>query len=773
MSCASCVAHVEKAARAVAGVGAAQVNLARGRATIQYDPERTSLGKIASAIHDAGYDAVPVDPKALPATGEEQRLVRQQRQATQWKRRAVVGVILWLPMEISHWIMQWTMPAHHPAAQSTLIGWLSLACATIAIVYVGGRFYASALAALKHATSNMDTLISIGATVAYGYSLVYFAGGLLRLWPPPAAHELYFMEASGLLALISLGHWLEARARQSAGSAIRQLLELSPVVALKVDPDHPEAAPTPTPVAQLETGDRVLVRPGDRVPIDGVVVEGAATVDESMLSGEPIPALRQPGDNVIGGTINQDGRLLLRVTKVASQTALAQIVALVEKAQSSKPPVQKLADRISAVFVPTVLAIALTAGIGWTVYGMAHAWTTAHLAAQVARVVCSVLIIACPCALGLAVPAAVMVGTGMGARHGILIRDIDALQQAESVQIIALDKTGTLTQGKPTVAQTWPSEGIAAQEVLRLAASAEQFSAHPLGRAIVAAARDAQLKLDNPESFASEAGAGVVAKFNGRTLLIGSESLLASHGITEQRAIERPASSRVYVGEKTPEGAGRLLGVIDIDDPLKADSARAVAELRQMNLQTVLLSGDNAAAADRVARDVGIGRVHAGVRPAGKAEVIRSLQANGATQRCVAMVGDGINDAPALASADLGIAVGGGSDIAKEAGGIVLVSGSLLGVGAAIRLSRQTMRKIRQNLFLAFIYNIIAIPFAAFGLVNPLVAAAAMALSDVTVIGNALLLRRAWKGIGGARQGVAATRQPAHFPPQSGRATHA
>jgi Cu+-exporting ATPase len=488
------------------------------------------------------------------------------------------------------------------------------------------------------------------------------------------------------------------------------------------------------------------------------VVDGRSSVDESMITGEPLPVARAAGDTVIGGTVNQDGRLVVRVTKLGSESALGQIVRLVEGAQSSKPPVQRLADRIAAVFVPTVLAIALLTGIGWYAWGTTHDWEPARTWGMAAKAVCSVLIIACPCALGLAIPAALMVGTGLGARRGILIRDIDALQNAERISTVVLDKTGTLTEGRPVVSQVLSLNGMAEPEVLRLAAAAEQFSEHPLARAVVAHARERGLKLPELDSFTNEPGLGVVADFDGTRVLVGSEGLLRSHGAAGDAAVDGPREATpgtvVHVARRR-DGAIERVGQIVLNDKVKPDSAAAVAELHRLGLWTVLLTGDNSATARAVASQVGIKDVRAEVRPSEKADVVRELQretkaldddafdAVGVRGSVgVAMVGDGINDAPALAAADLGIAIGSGSDVAKEAGGIVLVGGSVRGVASAIRLSRATMRKVRQNLFLAFVYNVLAIPLAALGMLNPLVAAAAMALSDVSVIGNALLLRR-------------------------------
>jgi Cu+-exporting ATPase len=726
MDCASCVAHVEKAARSQPGVTEASVNLARGRAVITFDSEKVSPAQIAEAMTKVGY---PSRPEAVGEDADEQRLAEQAVHARAWFNRAVAGVVLWLPVELLHW-------AGHLSGHMLNLDWASLVTSSIAMVYIGRAFYVSAFGALRRRTSNMDTLIALGASVAYLYSLIGFAGFRLGWW----VHEpaLYFMEASGLLALISLGHYLEARARQSAGSAIGELLNLTPSIAHKLV----NLETQDVPVRELVVGDRVLIRPGERIPADGVVFAGKSSVDESMITGESVPVARGPGEKIIGGTINQSGALQARVSATGNQTALAQIVRMVETAQSSKPPVQRLADRVAAVFVPSVLLIAVLTGAGWYAWGTYHGLGSAVIWAHIANAVCSVLIIACPCALGLAVPAAVMVGTGQGAKHGILIRNIDALQNARRVDTIVLDKTGTITAGRPTVTAILPAAGHDEADVLRLAGSAEQFSQHPLAGAIVAAARERGVALSQPASFDTQPGLGIVAEIDGQTILVGSAELLSQHGNAADLATSHAGQTLIHVAMRKSDNI-ELLGSIAISDPIKADSAAAVAELQRMGLRTVLLSGDGKAVAEEVGRAVGITEVHSQVKPGGKAEVIGRLQAQG---RVVAMVGDGINDAPALARADLGIAIGGGSDIAKETGDVVLVSGSLHGVAAAIRLSRATMSKIRQNLFLAFIYNVLAIPLAAMGLLTPLIAAGAMAMSDVTVIGNALLLRRIGTG---------------------------
>jgi Cu+-exporting ATPase len=722
MTCASCVAHVEKAARALAGVEDCRVNLARGRAVVRFDPAQVTTDAIAGAMAGVGY---PATVENASADVEENRVAAQAREARLWLRRAVIGLVLWLPVELLHWV-------GHLSGHMLNLDWVALITSTAALLYVGRGFYASAWHALLRRTSNMDTLIALGASVAYFYSLAAFAGFYVGWWAsrPP----VYFMEASGLLALISLGHYLEAHARQSAGSAIGSLLNLTPPVAHKLD----QLGIHDVPVAELAVGDQVLVRPGERVPADAAVFAGRSSVDESMITGESLPVSRGPGDKIIGGTINQDGALSARITATGKDAALAQIVRLVENAQSSKPPVQRLADRVAAVFVPTVLLIAAITAVGWYAWGAGHGWGMGMTLGRLANAVCSVLIIACPCALGLAVPAALMVGTGGGARRGILLRNIDALQSAERIDTVVLDKTGTITEGKPAVTEVIPVGTNSVDQILRLAASAEQFSQHPLARAIVAAAAAKNLPLAQPSSFNSEPGLGVIGEIEGKSVLVGNRAFIQQHGLTGELPPSNAGRTLVYVAAKS-NAAVELLGSIAIADQIKADSAAAIAALHAMGLRTVLLSGDAQVVAEAVARAVGIDEVHAEVKPAGKAEVIRALQAS---SRIVAMVGDGVNDAPALAQADLGIALGSGSDIAKETGDVVLVSGSLHGVAAAIRLSRATMRKIRQNLFLAFIYNVLAIPLAAFGLLSPLIAAAAMALSDVTVIGNALLLRR-------------------------------
>ncbi len=721
---------------------------------VRFDPNQTSPEQISAAITEAGYPTAPEPSTQSGADIEEERLHHQRGEARAWLRRAIAGIVLWFPVEAMHWTIELLTGGHaHGSGGPNWMTWVALITSTIAIIYVGNGFYRSAFEALKRFTSNMDTLIAMGASVAWGYSLValvLYLSGTLEALP-----TLYFMEATGLLALISLGHWLEARARQSAGSAIRELLELAPATAMRLRDVANGNDVEEVPVSELGIGEVVLVRPGDRVPIDGVVIAGRSSVDESMISGEPLPVVRSSGDQVIGGTVNHDGALRVRVSKIGSETALAQIVKLVESAQASKPAIQRLADQVAAVFVPAVLGIALVTGMGWYGWGFMHGWNSTATWGQIAVSVCSVLIIACPCALGLAVPAALMVGTGRGARKGILIRDIDALQNAEKLDTIVLDKTGTITSGRPVVARIESLNGLPEDQILRLAAAAEQFSEHPLARAIVAAARQRGLDLPDPDSFNNEPGYGVIAHVEGKTVLIGSEAMMRRRGTGFQPVADgslhglktRATDQTVIHVAMQGNGTVEPLGLIALTDQIKPDSAAAIAELHALGLRTVLLTGDNRATAESIARQVGIDDVRAEVKPGGKAEAIRELQSLPSPKgkrktSCVAMVGDGINDAPALAAADLGIAIGSGSDIAKETGDIVLVGDSLHGIATAIRLSRGTMLKIRQNLFFAFFYNVLAIPLAALGLLNPYIAAAAMAFSDVSVLGNALLLRR-------------------------------
>ncbi len=712
MDCASCVAHVEKAIRKLPGIESVSVNLALGRAHVSYDPHSVGIETITDAVTGAGY---PAKPQATDSYSTKEHDDHHADHARTWFWRGMIALLLWAPVELLHWILKLTGEHRHGV---TWMEWLAFASSTLAIVLVGSGFYKSAFKAAMRGTTNMDTLISMGASVAYLYSAVAMFGFLARLWN--TLPELYFMESSALLALISIGHWLEAQARNRAGSAIRELMNLVPEKAIRLEHGAAETQQL-VPVSDLKIKDYVLVRPGDRVPVDGVVVSGTSSIDESMMTGESVPVKRTVGEEVVGGSINQDGALVVRVKRIGADTALAQIVKLVENAQNSKPPVQKLADKIASIFVPVVLLIALITGVGWYLHGGENKW------GNIAQAVCSVLIIACPCALGLAVPAALMVGTGRGAKMGILYRDIDALQSAEKIRTVVLDKTGTITRGKPSVSRIIPLNGESEDKIIQLAGSLEQFASHPIARSIVANAHERKLALTDPDDLQNEPGYGVRATIYGDLVKVGSAEYV---GLQQDEF--NSLSTIVYVARNN-----QVIGSIELTDQLKPDSAQAVKTIHQNGLKTVLLTGDREQSARQIASQVGIDEVRAQVKPGEKAQIVTSLQQSGK----IAMVGDGINDAPALAQSDLGIAIGSGSDIAKETGDIVLVSGSLMGVPDAIQLSRATMRVIRQNLFLAFFYNVIAIPIAAFGLLSPIICAAAMALSDITVIGNALRLK--------------------------------
>ena len=767
-----CVANVTRALNRVEGVSSVDVNLPRGRARIDYDPARTAPDAVAAALSAAGYPAHVEHGEDLASrqAAEAHRQMHADHHGGAWKRRAIVGLALWLPVETLHWILYFSRGDHAAHAGLDLMTWLTVAAGTLITAYVGQAFFRGAWNAARRGTTDMDTLIALGGGTAFFYSTIALLGYLAGWWQ--TLPQLYFMEAAGLFTLIAIGHWLEGRARDQAGGAIRALLNLSPPTALRLPrvgegENRDVEQPAEVAAADLTAGDRILIKPGSRIPADGLVESGASAVDESMLTGEPIPVRKTVGDEVIGGTLNSDGSLVVTVTAAGVDTALAGIIRLVEQAQGSKPPVQKLADRISAVFVPVVLGVALVTGAAWVLLGYFApgaipqwmwsegqvAWTTAHTWGAAARATCSVLIIACPCALGLAVPAAIMVGTGRGARRGILLRDIDALQSAEKVDVVVFDKTGTLTTGKPeviaievarpgVVASSDMSKG--SNELLRVAASLEAQSEHPLAQAIVRRARSDGISLDSAADFRNEPGLGVEATIAGRRYRVGHPDFALGGGAPVQ-AIARGATA-VHVVDWT-DAEPRLLGAVILADQPKPDAREVVSRLREMGAEVHMLTGDSTAAAAAVAERVGIDlrNVHADIRPGGKKEIVERLRhsAAGGTARRVAMVGDGINDAPALAAADLGIAVGGGTDAAKEAGGIVLVGDRLHDVVAAMRLSRATMRKIRQNLFFAFVYNVVAIPFAAIGLAPPLLAAAAMAFSDVSVLGNALLLRRA------------------------------
>jgi Cu+-exporting ATPase len=665
-------------------------------------------------------EVVQDQPGSCPRCGmalEPRTVSAEEGPSPEWtdmRRRFWVGAVLAVPLVVLHFF--------HLHG----LGWLECALATPVVLWCGWPFFVRAAASLRHLSPNMFTLIALGVSAAYGYS----AAALLA--PGTLGEALYFDTAAVIVVLVLLGQVLELRARAATGQAIRHLLGLAPKTARLVRPDGGEAD---VPLELVQVGDLVRVRPGERVPVDGVVTDGRSSVDESMLSGEPIPVEKAPGAKVAGGTINATGSLLVRAERVGSDTLLANIVRLVGEAQRSRAPVQRLVDRVAAVFVPAVMAAAVLTFFGWLYYEngperLAHA--VMHAVA--------VLIIACPCALGLATPMAILVGVGRGAESGVLIRDAAALEVLHRADTLVVDKTGTLTEGKPRLVAVETIGDIREEDLLRLAAGLERASEHPLAAALVQGAQERGLSPAAAESFESRTGLGVIGRIEGREVILGNEALLAERGIAAE-AVSGRADGLRRQGQTVLLAVldGKLVGLLSVADPVRATTPEAVRLLHADGLRLVMLTGDSHTTAAAVGRQLGIDEVIAEVLPAQKGEVVARLQAE---RHVVAMAGDGINDAPALAQADVGIAMGTGTDVAMESAGVTLVHGDLRAIARARRLSRFTLSAIRQNLFLAFVYNTAAIPLAAVGLLPPIVAGAAMSLSSVSVVGNSLRLRR-------------------------------
>jgi len=716
MTCATCVQNIETALNGLDGVVSATVNLASEKAYVRYNPEVISVPRLKKAISDAGYKAVPADEKA----GDYDRQARDREQ-----RRLVLLLIFSFSLAIPVFVLSMVMPF-----DSNADNWLLLGLTTPVQFLVGWQFYIGTYKALRNRRANMDILIALGTTAAYVYSL------LVTAMPATFEGDVYFDTAALIISIVLLGRYLEARAKGRASEAIKKLMGLRPKTAsILVDGVETQVA-----VEDVEVGQIVVVRPGEKIPVDGTVVEGASAVDESMLTGESMPVDKKAGDGVVGATINKDGLLKFRATKVGKDTALAQIIKLVEQAQGSKAPIQRLADSVAAVFVPVVVTIALVAFIAWfAIIGKPFVFA---LEASI-----SVLVIACPCALGLATPTAIMVGTGKGAQNGILIKSAASLERAYRVETVVFDKTGTLTQGTPTVTDVVPLDAVNQSEVLRLAASAEKGSEHPVGQAMVKAASKEGRHPSDPESFQALSGRGVLATVEGREVLLGNRILMSESGVEVAAAEERVVNLEIQGKTVMLLALDRKpVGLIAVSDTLRDNAAEAIGQLHQMGLETVMITGDNRRTAEAMARQAGIERVLAEVLPDDKAKEIRGLQESG---KVVAMVGDGINDAPALAQADIGIALGSGTDVAMESGDVVLVRNDLRDVVEAIRLSRYTISKVKQNLFWAFAYNTLGIPIAAgilypwnHTLLNPIIAAAAMAFSSISVVTNSLLMNR-------------------------------
>ncbi len=730
MTCASCVARVERALKGVPGTLKAEVNFAAETAHVEYIPGVASPQDYMKAVRDAGYEAhLAEEDEGLDAVERQRR--EHEAHLRQLRIKIAIGALISIPVFFGSY------PKLFPWVPDVLQNFYVLWALTTPVQFwVGWQFYKGAWAALKHRSADMNTLIAVGTSAAYLYSV------LLILFPKffeaqGIAQEVYFDTSTIIITLILVGRYLEAVAKGRTSEAIRKLMGLQAKTA-RVVRDGREVE---VPVEEVRVGDVVVVRPGEKIPVDGVVLEGHSSVDESMITGESIPVEKNPGDEVIGATINKTGTFKFRATRVGKDTFLSQIIKLVEEAQGSKAPIQRLVDKVTGVFVPAVMLIALGTFVVWYFFGPHPALTYALLNAI------SVLIIACPCALGLATPTSIMVGMGKGAEHGILIRSSEALERAGKIQTVVFDKTGTLTRGEPKLTDVVPAPGFAEEELLRWAASAERGSEHPLGEAIVRAAQERGLGLTEPEAFNAVPGHGIEATVEGRRVLLGNRKLMEREGVDVsalQAELERLAAQG-----KTPMLVavdGQPAGVLAVADTLKEGAKEAVEALHRLGIEVAMITGDNRRTAEAIAREVGIDRVLAEVLPQDKAKEVKRLQQEG---KVVAMVGDGINDAPALAQADVGIALGTGTDIAIETAEVILISGDVRGVVTAIALSRATMRNIKQNLFWAFFYNTALIPVAAGVLypftgllLNPILAAAAMATSSVSVVTNALRLRR-------------------------------
>ncbi len=734
MSCASCASNIEEAIRSVPGVETCNVNFGAEQASVTYNPSQTDVAAIQDAVDAAGYSALPMQDDVLAPEDDAERQARHSENQDLTRKVWVSGIISAvivigsLPAMTGLPIPLIPMWLHHP--------WLQLVLTTPVLFWAGRSFYINAWKALKRHTATMDTLVAIGTAAAYLYSLFptfspqwFISQGLKP--------DVYFEAASVIIALLLLGRLLENRAKGQTSEAIRSLMGLQAKTARVIR----NGREVDIPIAEVVLEDVILVRPGEKIPVDGEIIDGSSTIDEAMVTGESVPVKKQPGDEVIGATINKTGSFKFRATRVGKDTFLAQIVKLVQQAQGSKAPIQRLADRVTGWFVPVVIAIAIATFIIW--YNIMGNVTMALITTV------GVLIIACPCALGLATPTSIMVGTGKGAENGILIKGADSLELAHKLQTVVLDKTGTITQGKPTVTDFITVNGTAngnELKLLRLAASVERNSEHPLAEAVVQYAQSQGVELTDSREFEAHAGSGVQGYVSNQWVQIGTHRWMNELGI-DTSSLQPPWDRLEYLGKTVIWIAvnGKVEGIMGIADAVKPSSVVAIRTLQKMGLEVVMLTGDNRRTAEVIAREVGIKRVIAEVRPDQKVAQIENLQAEG---KIVAMVGDGINDAPALAQADVGMAIGTGTDVAIAASDITLISGDLQGIVTAIQLSRATIQNIKQNLFFAFVYNMAGIPIAAgilfpiFGLLlNPIIAGVAMAFSSVSVVTNALRLR--------------------------------
>ena len=743
MTCAACSARVEKSVSSLPGVQACSVNLLKNSMVVTYDDAALSSGQIVGAVEKAGYGAAVVQaPSRRSAAPAASPADTARKEYEVMRRRIIWSFVFTVPLfyiSMGH-MMGWPLPGFFLGTSNSMIYALTLFLLALPVAIINGRYFRTGFKTLVHGSPNMDSLIALGsgASLAYGiyalYKIAYgFGYGDMEM-VHQFTHDLYFEGAGTILTLITLGKFLEARAKGRTSDAINKLLNLAPKKATVVR----DGVEQVIPAEEVEKGDLLIVKAGESVPVDGVVLEGNGSVDESAITGESIPVDKQPGDKVIGATINRSGYFRMRADKVGDETALAQIIRLVDEATSSKAPIAKLADKVAGVFVPIVIAIALVSMVVWLIVGASFEFAL--------TIAVSVLVVSCPCALGLATPTAIMVGTGRGAANGVLIKSAEALETAHSVKVVVLDKTGTITQGKPAVTDLVCAEGVTQQQLLQTAGSLERLSEHPLARAIVAQAETQQTEFLPVEQFTQIPGQGLRGTVGGQVCLAGNRKLLEAEGLYEPALEEW--QDRLADQGKTPlffTRGGKLLGAIAVADVVKPTSKAAVQELQSMGIQVVMLTGDHRRTAEAIRKQVGVDRVVAEVLPEDKEQEIRRLQESG---QKVAMVGDGINDAPALARADVGIAIGAGTDVAMESADIVLMKNDLLDVAGAIELSKATIRNIKENLFWAFFYNIIGIPiaagcwYAAFNLkMNPMVAALAMSFSSVFVVSNALRLR--------------------------------
>ena len=729
MTCSSCASAIEHSVVKLHGIEAASINLAVEKLSVSFDPGVTSLPEIIKTIEDTGYEALEIQAES----NVNDEIDRKELEVQTLRQKFLVSAAFSIPLlylAMGHMLGLPIPGIVSPESYPLAFGLVQLAL-TIPVIIAGNKFYSIGFKTLFRGSPNMDSLIAIGTSAAILYGL--YAIYRISIGDISFAGDLYFETAGVIITLILLGKYLESVSKGKTSEAIKKLAGLQPKTATIIDGDEE----TIIPIEELEAGDIVIVKPGEKIPVDGEVTGGRTTIDESMLTGESLPVLKSAGDPVIGASINKNGVIRFKATKVGKDTVLAQIIKLVEDAQSSKAPISRMADIISGYFVPIVIGIAFLSGLIWFISGMSWEFSL--------TVFISVLVIACPCALGLATPTAIMVGTGKGAEFGVLIKGGLPLETAHKVKTVVFDKTGTITEGKPVLTDIITNEGFSEEELLLLAASVEKGSEHPLGEAIVATAVSRNLRLKTADDFQAIPGKGIGGKIDGRRIFMGNRALLESEGM---ESIQQELSDRLAEEGKTPMFVvvdDRLVGIVAVADTVKENSREAISILHKMGIKVAMITGDNKRTAGAIAKQVGIDLVLSEVLPGDKAEEVSKLQANG---ELVAMVGDGINDAPALAISDVGIAIGSGTDIAIESADIVLMKSNLLDVVTTIELSRTTIRNIKQNLFWAFGYNILGIPIAAgilyvFGgpLLNPMIAAAAMAMSSVSVVSNALRLR--------------------------------